>query len=287
MINDFTFLYGNNKKVDDAFGETNSEMLLRNSKRIFGGREKVFFEYAIEETKPIYNGRLEPDPKNNNIRMGIVINKNNSSPSGATAIPMNIDLSKHGYDLKYNHQYCMPAILNSLEQFETKKFFAIDLEYILSVSRAFTDLDFSNFDGEGLRILKAWTFVMSYGERSTTDPETIMIRTNKNEYGEYARPRAIVRNSFYNSTDPVKNLGAPYAQSTDDEWALTSDDYSKVQALNVLMTELSKGTPLLYNYSIMPDLINNTRQYNSTVPNYLLSILDMKKLVQENNNKGY
>jgi hypothetical protein len=286
MINDFTFLYGNDKKVSDALGETNSEMLLKNAKRVFGGREKVFFEYARDETRPIYMGREDPAPKStSNIQRGIVVIKNNKSPSGATLMPMDIDLSTHKYDLKYNHQYCMPAILNSLEQFETKKFFSIDLEYILSVSRAFTDFDFSNFDGEGLRILKAWIYVMTYGEK--LEDGTIILRSSKNEYGEKARPRAIVRNSFYNSTDPVNELGAPYAQSTDGEWALTGEDYSKVQALNVLMTELSKGKPLLYNYTIMPDLVNNTRQYGATVPDYLLGILDMKKLVQENNNKGY
>jgi hypothetical protein len=287
MINDFTFLYGNNKKVSDALGETNAEMLLKNSKRVFGGREQVFFEYAREETHPIYNGRQGPEPKENFVRRGIVVDRNNSSPSGATVMAMDIDTSKHGYDVKYNHQYCMPVILNSLEQFETKKFFSVDLEYILSISRAFTDYDFSHFDGEGLRILKAWLFVMSYGVRHSEDPSIIMIHSSKNEYGEKARTRSVVRNSFYNNEAPLTDIGAPYAESTDSEWALSGDDYSKVQALNVLMTELSKGTPLLYNYTIMPDMVNNTRQYGATTPEYLLSILDMRKLVNENNNKGY
>jgi len=287
MINDFTFLYGNNQKVQDTFGETNPEMLLKNAKRIFGGREQVFFEYAREETSPIYMGRQEPDPKRSGQTLrGIVVGKNNQSPSGATAMIMDVDLSKHGYDLKYNYDYCMPVVLNSLETFKTKKYFSVDLEYILSISRAMTDFDFSHFDGEGHRILKAWMFVMTYGVRHSEDPSVIMIHSNKNEYGEDARNRAVVRNSFYNETAPLTDIGAPYAQSTDNEWALSADDYSRVQALNMIMTELSKGTPLLYDYSIMPDLVDNTRQYGETVPGYLTNILDMKKLINEQNIKG-
>jgi hypothetical protein len=82
-------------------------------------------------------------------------------------------------------------------------------------------------------------------------------------------------------------MGAPYGESRDDEWALSADDYAKVAALDSIFTELSKGSPLLYNGTIIPDLIRNSRQYGDTVPEYFNDFLGSKTDLQLNNTEGY
>jgi hypothetical protein len=147
-----------------------------------------------------------------------------------------------------------------------------------------TDYDFSHFTGEGLRILKAWLFVSTYGHRHPDEPDTIMIQSSKNEYGEEARNRVFIRNAYYEENVDYSRQGSPYGESNDPDWALSGDDYSRVAALDVIFTELSKGTPLYYDGSIVPNLINNTRQYGNFVPEYFHSIVDMKTAINNNNN---
>jgi len=351
MINDFTFLYGTNKKVNNAFGPINSEMLLSGAKRIFGGREKVFFEYARDETFPSYDSRkitvdrynieeevsgsgsgsalsgsgsiysgsgssgsgsiysgsgsgstsgstsgssststsgstsgsgsISGEPDIN----GLLISENGNAAIGLVLEPIVITGSSR-YDVEYIHEYCRTPLLDNFSTFETKKYFSIDLSYILAISRAMTTYDFSQFDGEGLRILKAWLFVMTYGTRHPDDESTIMLQSSKNEYGEESRDRVIIRNLYYDrDEEDYSRQGSPYGESNDSEWALSGDDYSRVAALDKIFTELSKGTSLYYDGSIVPDLINGTRQYGDLVPEYLNSILNMKNAVNSENYK--
>ncbi len=289
MLNEFTFLYPDNEAVTDAFGEYNGRALLNNAKRIFGGKEQVFFEYGKDESMPIYNDVLPSKQKKVNKNVILNVNSHVESPSGLTVISMHssdTDTSTVRYDADYVHQYCRPVLLGNFKTFETKRFYSIDLSYILAISRAFTDLKFDQFEGEGLRILKAWIFVMTYGIHHPDEYELIMIQSSKNEYGESARNRSIVRNGYYKG-EAINKMGAPYGESSDDEWALSSSDYSKVAALDSIFAELSKGSPLLYNGSIVPDLIRNSRQYGDTVPEYFVDLLGAKANLNNNNTKGY
>ena len=289
MLNEFTPLYHSNEKVTNAFGEYNGRALLNNAKRVFGGREQVFFEYGKDESMPIYNTTY---PKKKPVKKNVILNVNShvESPSGLTVISMHsddIDTSTSRYDVDYVNQHCRPVLLGSFKTYETKRFYSVDLSYVMAISRAFTDLKFDQFDGEGLRILKAWIFVMTYGIHHPDEYETIMLQSSKNEYGSSARNRVIVRNGFYRNKTDTSRMGAPYGESSDEEWALSSEDYSKVAALDSVFTELSKGSSLLYNGSIIPDLIRNSREYGGIVPDYFTDFLGSKNSLNSDNTKGY
>ncbi len=290
MLNEFTFLYVDNEAITDAFGEYNGRALLNNSKRIFGGREQVFFEYGKDETMPIFDNTLSSKQKKVNKNVILNVNSHIESPSGLTVISMHsddIDTSTTRYDADYVHQHCRPILLGNFKTFETKRYYSIDLSYILAISRAFTDFKFDQFEGEGLRILQAWIFVMTYGVHHPDEYELIMLQASKNEYGKKTRNRPIIRNGYYAKDEEVSRMGAPYGESSDEEWALSSSDYSKVAALDSIFAELSKGSPLLYNGSIVPDLIRNSRQYGDTVPEYFVDLLGAKANLNNNNTKGY
>ncbi|MCK5848598.1 MAG: hypothetical protein KAH01_05320 [Caldisericia bacterium] len=279
MLNEFTLAYRDDEKIKNVFGDYNGTQLLKNAKRIFGGKEQVFFEYGRDESAPIFADAVNPNVNETSKNVILKVNQHVESPSGLTAISMTgegIDTGTSRYDVEYANQYCRPILLGHFKTYETKKYYSIDLSYILAISRSFTDLNFENFEGEGLRILKAWLFVMTYGSHHPEEHELIMVRSSKNEYGESARNRAVVRNSYYKKGEDFNKMGAPYGESRDDEWALSSDDYAKVAALDSIFTQLSLGTPLLYNGSIVPDLIRNSRQYGSTVPEYFNDILTAK-----------
>lgn len=278
MINDFTFIYGNSEKVNDSFGPINSEMLLNGAKRIFGGKEQVFFEYARDEAFPRIRGQV-PEVKKYSETNGLLLSNNKNAALGLDLNPI-ITTGSSRYGTQYVHQFCRPQLLGKLDTFETKKYYSIDLSYILSISRAMTDYDFSQFDGEGLRILKAWLFVMTYGQRHPEDETTIMLQSSKNEYGEEVRNRVLTRNIYYSEEEAqYAHQGSPYGESYDNEWALRGDDYPKVAALDMIFTELSKGTPLYYDGSKVPDLIKGSRRYADLVPKYLQNILGMQREV--------
>lgn len=286
MINDFTFLYGTPEKVNDAFGALNSEMLLKGAKRIFGGREQVFFEYARDESQPYYDGQFVENERYDTgyETAGLLLTENGNAAIGLDVQPVSIMTGDSRYEADYIHGYCRTPLLDGFNTFETKKYFSIDLSYILSISRAMTTYDFSQFDGEGLRILKAWLFVMTYGVRHPEDEKTIMVQSSKNEYGEEARNRVITRNLYFEKAIEQYSLqGSPYGESNDDEWALRGDDYPKVAALDKIFNELSKGTPLYYEGSLVPDLIKGTRQYADLVPEYLQQIFNMQEAVNSDN----
>ena len=290
MLNEFTDLYFNNEKIRDAFGDYNGNALLNNAKRVFGGREKVFFEYGRDESYPINNGIRSTEIKDVSKNVILKLNDHLPSPSGLTVIPMHgsdIETSSSRYDVEYVNQFCKPVLLGKFRTYETKKYFSVDLSYIMAISRAFTDLKFDQFDGEGMRILQAWIFVMTYGSHHPEDHELIMVRSSKNEYGKSARNRVIVRNGYYADDEDFNKMGSPYGESSDNEWALSAEDYAKVAALDSVFTELSKGKPLLYNGTIVPDLIRNTRQYGDTVPNYLTDVLGAKQSANTNNTEGF
>jgi len=291
MINEFSFLYGNNEKVTNAFGEYNGEALLNNAKRIFAGNEQVFFEYGRDETRSRYGEVKTQIPVMQNDKNYIAASIEERAPSRITLIGMygtDIDTGTARYSVGYRNQYCRPLInpkksMDSLATYETKKYFTIDLSYILKISRAFTNYDFSVFSGEGLRILKAWIYVMTYGVHHPEEPNLIMIQASKNEYGNKVRNRVIVRNSYYDGERRYMYYGSPYAESTDDEWALSADDYSKVAALDTIMTELSLGTPLIREAGDALDLISGGREYGALVPEYFKSILGMREFSRKNN----
>ena len=290
MLNEFTAAYYDDQKIKNAFGEYNGTQLLKNAKRIFGGKEQVFFEYGRDELSPIFNNTIDPKIKDVSENVILKVNQHIESPSGLTAISMtggDIDAGTSRYDVEYANQHCRPILLGNFKTYETKKYYSIDLSYILAISRSFTDLNFENFEGEGLRILKAWLFVMSYGFHHPDEHELIMVRSSKNEYGNDARNRVIVRNSYYKKGEAFNKMGAPYGESRDGEWTLSADDYAKVAALDSIFTQLSLGTPLLYNGSIVPDLIRNSRQYGATVPDYFNSIMDSGSALRTNNTEGY
>lgn len=287
MINDFTFLYGNASKVKDAFGNINEEMLLRGAKSIFGGQDQVFFEYGRDETNPLMCGACNVDLFRSSGNSGVVsISKSQDGRLVLTPLEADADGSLR-YNVSYRHQFCNFPIANKLYTKETKKYFSVDLEYILRITRAMTTYDFSEFSGEGKRILKAWIFVMTYGSKHPDEPDTIMLHSSRNEYGEPVSNRVIVRNSYYEEGKDHTYLGAPYAESRDPEWALTADDYSRVAALDRVFTELSLGSPLLYNNTIVPSLIHDSIDYGDTVPGYLKSILEMRKQLKNENTQGY
>ncbi|MCK5848724.1 MAG: hypothetical protein KAH01_05955, partial [Caldisericia bacterium] len=181
MLNEFTFAYRNNEKIKNAFGEYNGEQLLKNSKRVFGGREQVFFEYGRDESSPVYNKIRKQEKLKISKNKYIQVSKENRSESGLTMIGMfgtDHDTGTARYDVEYVNGYCHPLInpkksMGALRTYETKKYYSVDLSYILRISRAFTDFDFSVFDGEGLRILKAWIFVMTYGVKHPEEPGLI------------------------------------------------------------------------------------------------------------------
>ena len=291
MLNEFTLAYRDNKKIINAFGEYNGEQLLKNSKRIFGGREQVFFEYGRDETAPVYNDIRKSEKKKITKNKYMQVSAENRAESGFTLIGMfgtDIDTGSARYDVEYANGYCHPLInpkksMGSLRSYETKKYYSVDLSYILRISRAFTDYDFSVFDGEGLRILKAWIFVMTYGVRHPEEPGLIMIQASKNEYGSEVRNRVLVRNSHYMNDQRYVYFGAPYGESVDEEWALSADDYSKVAALDTIMTELARATPLIRDGAIVPDLIHGSREYGSTTPMYFKDILGMKQDIRHTN----
>ena len=290
MLNEFTDLYRRNPEIRDAFGDYNGSALLNNAKRIFGGREQVFFEYGKDESMPIFDDQYPREIKKVKKNTILHVNDHRESPSGLTVISMHgkdLESGTKRYDSGYVHQYCRPILLGNFKTFETKRYFSIDLSYIMAISRAFTDYKFDQFDGEGRRILQAWIFVMTYGIHHPEEYELIMVKSSRNEYGEEARNRAIIRNSFYKKDTYTKNMGAPYGESRDDEWALSADDYAKVAALDSIFTELSKGSPLLYNGTIIPDLIRDSRQYGDTVPEYFNDFLGSKTDLQLNNTEGY
>ena len=153
MLNEFTASYYDDDAILNAFGDYNGTALLRNAKRIFGGREQVFFEYGRDESMPIMNKQypLEQKPIHKDTLLHVA--SHTTSPSGLTVISMtntDTDTNTTRYDADYVHQYCKPVLLGSFKTYETKKFFSIDLSYILAISRAFTDLKFDQFEGEGM-----------------------------------------------------------------------------------------------------------------------------------------
>jgi hypothetical protein len=273
MINDFTYLNGNAAKVSDTLGDINGKMLLAGAKRYFGANSKVFYKHSISETRPIYLGsRYEPSESiDNNL---VLIEPNEDR--GVVLIPYSLSSANAPYDLEYKNQYCMTPIASSLEQFKTKTYFSVDLDYVLAVSSALTTFDFSRFTGEGERILKAWIHVMTYGVKAS-DGETIMLQSTKNEYGKEVPNRVIVRNSTYGNTEASDN-GAPYAESKDGEWALSAEDYSKVQALNVIMSALVQGNDFLYSKPIVDGIIRGISIDRFKTPYYLTDLLKINNV---------
>jgi hypothetical protein len=121
------------------------------------------------------------------------------------------------------------------------KQYGVDLRLFLSVVRAFNSLDFSKFHGEAYRIVKAWLHIMEYGWHYEDDPNKIMFKSPYNEYGEPVRKRVLIRNQYFPSNENEKG-GAIFGESTDKEWSMTGDDYSKLAVLDIVMTLYGSGS---------------------------------------------
>jgi len=281
MISDFEYLRSNYDKVQGAIGSINSKMLLKGIRKFSGKNSKVFYEHSVEETKPIFGGRTLVK---SNFDRTLVLIEPSPGYDGIVLLPYNIDDIKSPYPLDYMNDYCMPKVMNSLNRYRTKRYFSVDLEYILSISAAFDNLDFTVFSGEAERILKAWLHVMTHGVLAS-DGKTIMLQSSKNEYGNDVGTRVLVRNSSYVSGSNDNNIGAPYAQSIDPEWALSGDDYSKVQCLNTVFTALAKGNDLLYSKPIVSGIIKDISIDRYGDPQYLSNLLNVKdaKLYKKEN----
>jgi len=281
MIGDFEYLRSNYDKVQGAVGPINNKMLLKGVRKFLGKNSKVFYEHSIEETKPIFAGSAPLEP---GFDSELVLIEPLPGSDGVVLLPYNIDDIESPYPLDYRNDYCMPKIMNSLNRYRTKRYFSVDLEYVLSISAAFSNLDFTAFEGEAKRILKAWIHVMSYGVLASDD-KTIMLQSSKNEYGNDVGTRVLVRNSSYIIGSNDNDIGAPYAQSTDPEWALSGDDYSKVQCLNTVFTALAEGNDLLYSKPIVSGIVKDISIDRYGDPQYLPNLLNVKdaKLYKKEN----
>jgi hypothetical protein len=271
MIGDFTFLYGRNRNINDAFGSYNKDMGLKNAKKIFGGNGKVFFEYAKDSFPAIDTS----------------INTSTNNISYTTTTTGNILV----YPIGYNYEAEIinsgkNTLLDSIKLKSDKKFYAIDLTYILNITRAMTTLDFSHFTGEGKRILNAWIFVMSKGTKDQYG--RIRIDSYNNEYGVEPRGRVIIRNSDDGQTH-TGLYGYYYATSNDKEFALTPDDYSRVAALDAVFNELVNAKDISADGHISKNVISDLNEYGDTRPKYFDDIMATKKSMSYTpkiNNKG-
>lgn len=317
MINDYTYMYKNDKKINQALGPINGVLKQHNAKTMFTDSNTVFIQYAANNDAPTGHGLIfgekempgidtEPEEitlpliaKNKDIILSI--SKSNQAPSGMVITPLAVTSTNQNespslkYDTAYVNGYCCGGAVAGFyndnrnidpipgESFEyaftcSTDYYSIDIGFMLSVIRAFSNLDFSMFDGEAKRLIKAWTHLMSYGERDTEDNDIIMLKSSYNEYGESVRKRVAIRNHFFPS-DTDLSAGAVFAGNNDDEWSLSADDYSKLAVLDLVFSVMSMGAPIYTIDSSGKDLVGWAETYGELYNEYFNDMLNTKNRI--------
>jgi len=273
MIGDFTLAHANRDKKDIVYGNIAHQNDTKAIKNVLTGYNgKVFNKIGEKSFITQYKNIDSIDFDYGNIVCYIGNNE---------LIPIQIEdyngintRWKYGYEVNFNYDLLGEKYYDIINP-NPIELYSVDTAFLYKVANALDTENFEIFNGEAEIILKALTHLYSFGSIVNGN---IRIASLYNEYGNKIPNRTIHKNiTFLKKDEKIKEAFYEFAKSNDENFALTPNDYSKLAVLDLSLTYLASGMPILI------DKYKNSTYLNKLGYNVSYNMSDGKTLFSVNN----